>query len=95
MIKIKYKVNNKLGYFGDSDLKKKIIVINKKIHKKAKKKSLFGIPKKDATILNTIVHEEMHIKHPKRHEVNVRKMTQRFIKSLTSEQKKSYYRKLS
>ena len=80
-------VNNKLGYFGDENHKKKVIVINKKIHEKGKKKALFGIPKKDATLINTMVHEEMHKDHPKMYENTIRKETGKKLESMTQKQK--------
>lgn len=84
-------VNNKLPYFGDIDEDKKVITINKKIHEKAKKKGIFGIPKKDSTIINTIVHEEKHRLHPRMHEKTVRKETQKDVKKLSQKQKHKLY----
>lgn len=94
----KYKVNNKLRdksgpYYGFTDYNKKIITINKEIHKK--KKSGTSIPKKDQTLINTIVHEELHKNHPKMHEKTVMKVTKKKVKSMGEKAKKRLYSKLS
>lgn len=88
----KVKIKNKVPYYGDVDYKKKVIVINKALHKK--KKGMYGIPKKDATIINTLTHEKMHIDHPKMHEKNVRKNTRTVLAKMSDKHKKKLYNKL-
>ena len=66
-------VNKKVrGAFGDTDYNKKLVRIDKAKHKK---KTKYNIPEKDNTLLNSIVHEDMHTKKPKMTEVQVRKQT--------------------
>lgn len=78
---MKYKrvVDNKMRWQGDIDDEKNIIRINKE---KSKKKS---------SIIDTIVHEEMHKDHPKMHEKTVRDKTTEKVKRLINPQK--YYNK--
>ncbi len=90
----KFKVNNKLrGAFGETDLNTGTITINKKMHAAAKKNpKKYGLSKKETTILNTIVHENMHVKHPKMHEKTVRKLTKKKVAHMTPTAKKKAYR---
>jgi hypothetical protein len=53
--------------FGDTDLQKKVIRVN---------------PKK-GQLLNTILHEELHLKHPRATEKTIRKMAKSQEKNLT------------
>jgi acetyl-CoA carboxylase alpha subunit len=66
----KYKryVDNRSKWQGDTDVEKGVIRINKK---KSKKKS---------SVIDTIVHEEMHAKHPKMHEKTVKRKTWEALK---------------
>jgi hypothetical protein len=80
--KWKRKTDNKMHAFGDTDLDKKVIRVNKK---KSKKDGGKG------EVLDTIVHETAHAKHPKMKEKNIRKHTKRLIKKLNKRHKKSYY----
>lgn len=82
-------VDNKMRSFGETNLGKRIIRINKKMHKD--KSPRFGISKKDITVINTIVHEEMHSKHPKMHEKTVRKLTRKKVAKLSRKHKKKLY----
>ena len=82
----KRKTDNRMHAFGDTDLDKKVIRVNKK---KSKKDGERG------EVLDTIVHEVSHAKHPKMHEKNVRKHTKRLIKKLNRKHKSSYYRLFS
>jgi len=94
--KWKYKIDNKMrGAYGETDYDTKTIRINRKAHKKdtAHKKWSKSIPKKDRTLLNTIVHEFMHKDHPKMHEKTVRKETRKKIERLSPAQKKAFYAK--
>lgn len=79
--------------FGVTDFDKGTITINKKLHKKAKKNpKKYGFTKKDSTLLNTIVHEKLHTKHPKMHERTVRKLAHKKVAGMSSSQKKKQYR---
>lgn len=75
-------VDNKMRWQGDTDLEKKVVRVNKK---KSKKKSGRG------GVIDTIVHEEMHVTHPKMHEKTVYKKTKKKVKRLTPKQKKKLY----
>jgi hypothetical protein len=77
----KRKVDNKMRYYGDTDLEKKEIRVNK-----SKKKN-----KKSGDILNTIVHEEMHADHPRMHERTIRRLTKAKIERMTPDRKQKYY----
>ena len=74
-MKYKRKVDNKMRWSGDIDDKKGIIRINKS----------------KGDVLDTIVHEETHRKHPKMHEKTVREETRRLISKMTPKQKSLYY----
>lgn len=78
----KRRVDNKMHAFGDTDLEKKVIRVNKK---KSKKQGGKG------EVLDTIVHEVSHAKHPKMKEKNIRKYTKRLIKKLNKRHKRGYY----
>lgn len=78
--KYKRKVDNKMRSFGETDLDKKTIRINK-----SKKKNTPG------DILDTIVHEKDHILHPKRSEKNVRKSAEKKIRKMSPKQKQKHY----
>lgn len=89
----KRKVNNKLGWYGDTDIKKKIIQVNKKrsknkpTHKRPINKHAHKYPE----VLDTIVHEEMHAAHPKKHEKTVRIETRNKLKRMSEIRKKKFY----
>lgn len=74
-------VDNKMRWYGDIDDEKNIIRINK-----SKKKNT-----KLGDILNSIVHEERHLKHPQEHEDTIRKKTLEEIKHMTRKQKQRLY----
>ena len=99
MKKFAFKVDNKLrGAFGETDFDKRTIRINKKKHKEAKKagKSPYvGLSKKELTLLNTIVHEDMHRKHPRMTEKEVRKKTRAVIERMSTARKQAMYKKLA
>ena len=80
-------VNNKMkGLDGETDYNKKQIIINKK-----KSKTDKGFAKKDRTVINSIVHEEMHRIHPKMTEKRVRKNTRTKVAHMSSKVKKKMY----
>lgn len=83
------------GAFGETNYEKKVIRINKKIHQKAKKKSLWGFPKKDSTIIDTLVHETLHKNHPKMHEKTVRRKAKVLVKKMGKKAKSKLYSKVS
>lgn len=84
MNKWNYKVNNKLrGSYGEIDYKKRVISINKTLHKKDKE-----------DIIDTITHEEMHRKHPKMHEKTVRKETPKVVSKMSNKSKARLYSKI-
>jgi len=80
----KHKVNNKLKVFGKTDFDKRTISINKK---KAKKSPARG------ELLDSIVHEHTHARHPRMAEKTVRKVTATMLPTLSRKQKKKYYAK--
>lgn len=83
--KFKRKVDNKMHSYGETDYSKKIVRINKSKTKNKKK----------GDILDTIVHEKMHIKHPKMHERTVQKTTKKVIKKMSSKLKQKHYKLFS
>ena len=83
MIKYKRKVDNKMRWYGDTDTTKKVIRINKKKSKKAGRGEL----------LNTIVHEELHAKHPRMKERGVIKKSTTVTNKMSREQKAKLYKK--
>lgn len=95
----KYKVKNKGNCFGECDFGKKTITVNKKISKKAAKMkkgvySKYGYPKKQTSVINTLVHETMHKNHPRMHEKTVVKKSARMVKKLSKKKKAKLYSKL-
>lgn len=78
----KYKrvVDNKMPWQGEIDEDKKIIKVNKK---KSKEKS---------SIIDTIVHEELHRKYPKMSEKEIKEMTKEKCKNMSEEEKAKYYK---
>lgn len=89
MKKKKYKrvVDNKMRGYGDIDFDNHIIRVNKKRSKEYSKKN------KKAGVLDTIVHEETHRKHPRMHEKTVRKKTKKAVKKMSQSQKNREYKK--
>ncbi len=83
--KVKYKVDNKMKLFGQANLDTGEIKINKKKNKAAGKGEL----------LDTIVHEKLHIKHPKMSEKNIRKKTPIVLKKLSKKSKQQLFNKLN
>ena len=77
------KVDNKMPMFGETDLEKKVIRINKSKKKNTRK----------GEILDTIVHEEQHRIHPKMKEKNVRKRTKKMVKKMGDKTKVKMYNK--
>lgn len=84
--KLKRTVGHVKGAYGithfDEKGKAKKIVINKKLIKKNKE-----------SIISTILHEELHAKHPKMHEKTVRKLEKKLVRSTPKSKKKALYNK--
>lgn len=78
-----------MKWMGDTNTDDKIIRINKRLHHKLVKRH----EAKKAELLDTIVHEEMHAKHPKMKEKTVHRKTPKVLKKLTMAQKKKLYAK--
>lgn len=76
-------VDNRMRDYGDTDIDKRVIRVNK-----SKKKN-----KKRGDIIDTIVHEEDHAKHPRKHEKTVRRDTKRKLKRMSRETKQRLYSK--
>lgn len=91
----KYRAKKLKGSYGETDFDKKTITVDKARHKKAKKQTFKqrGFSKKDASLINTIVHEKMHQKHPKMHEKTVRRKSRKVVKKLSPKTKKKLYAK--
>jgi len=64
---LKRLIDNKMKHFGETDFDKKTIKVN---------------PKK-GDLINTILHEELHAKHPKAKEKTVRKKASSEEKKMT------------
>jgi hypothetical protein len=74
-------VDNNMRWQGDIDEENRVIRVNKV---KSKKKS---------TIIDTILHEEMHKDHPQMHEKTVYKKTKEQIATMLAERKQKFYNK--
>lgn len=94
-----YKTGKVRGAFAVTDYGSKVIKINKKLHKQAKKTKKghwkkYGMSKKETTIINTLVHETLHKNHPKMHEKTVRKLAKRKVKKMGKKAKQKLYNKV-
>ncbi len=79
-----FKVNNKTKDFGNVNLDTKVITINKKRHKTAGKGEL----------MDTMVHEMMHLKKPEASEMKIKKATTKKIKTMSRKSKSRLMSKL-
>ncbi len=85
-------VKNKLkGAYGETDLKKKVISINKKLHKSKRHKRIVKVKNGNESLLNTEVHEIMHAKHPGMSEKTTRIKAKTKAKKMTKSQKSKTY----
>ncbi len=77
--------------FGETDIAKGTIKINKKLH--AQKSGGHLIRNKNGTekLIGTIVHEELHAAHPKAHEKTVRKMAKKKVRVINRKTKQRLY----
>jgi len=81
MEKYKHIVDNKIDCFGEIDEKKKIVKINKKMNKKGKRGEL----------INSILHEELHLLHPRMKEKGIKALTIKIVDRLSRQEKIKYY----
>lgn len=85
---IKRIVDNKLkGAYGETDTEAKVVRINKKAHKRMDLKRVNRNPNGTESLVDTIVHEEMHAKHPNMHEKTVRKKAKKVVARLSQKAK--------
>ena len=80
--KYRVKVDNKSKFFGVTDTKKKTIIVNKKKSKATGQKG---------EVLNSILHETLHAKHPQKSERRIQNMTARSEKKLSKRSKNKLY----
>ncbi len=76
------------GAFGETDFDKKVIKVDRSKHKN---KALYNVPKKDSSLINTLVHENMHAEYPKMTEKQVKKKTRTKLKKMGRKQKLKVY----
>lgn len=76
----RFKKNNRLNAFGEIDYDKQLIQVNKKKNKES------------GELLDTLVHELMHAKHPKMKEKAVRSQAASKIKKMSSGEKAKIYK---
>jgi len=82
--KIKYKVNNKLRGFGETDFERRKITVNKKKNKKQGSRG---------ELINTIVHEDLHLKRPKAKEKTIRTVADVKVKRMSKKEKEKLYKR--
>jgi len=80
------KLSKKTVLYGQTDFKNRTVIINKKAHKTHRGKD---------SIISTIAHEEIHIKHPRMHEKTVRKLEQKSVQRMSRKQKQKKYNQYS
>ncbi len=78
---IKHKTDNKMRSMGEYDERTRKVRINKKMAKKAGR----------GQVLDTIVHEEYHVRNPKATEKTTYKKTKQIKKKLTPKAKAKLY----
>ena len=85
-------VDNKMkGAYGETDYAKKTIRINKKRHKSASSGRITKNRDGSESLINTIVHEELHASHPKMKEKTVRRTALKLVTRLKPRTKKKIY----
>lgn len=88
----KFKTDNKMrGAYGETDYDKKTIRVNKKRHKSAKAQRINKNAQGKESIIDTIVHEKLHAKHPKMHEKTVRTLAKAMVARMPAKQKAKHY----
>lgn len=73
-----------MRYFGDTDFKNDGSIVMRINKKKSKKKG-------SGEVLDSIVHEEMHVRHPRMYERTIKKKTTASIGRMGRKQKSKYY----
>lgn len=92
-MKYVWKVDNKMKWSGETDTDKGVVKINKtRSRHKAGKTIKYSGKKYKTSIIDTIVHEKMHVDHPKMHEKTVYKKTPMMVKGLTPQEKAKLYK---
>ena len=85
-----------MRWFGDADLDKKVIRINVKKNKQVGK-NLMKVPGKKSQrvsrgeLLDTLVHETLHVKYPKKSETKIQKLAEKKMKVMSKKQRAKYY----
>lgn len=79
-------IDNKINVFGETDLDKKIIKINKKKANKSKKAGVKG------ELIDSIVHEELHAKKPSASERKIIELTKKSIDKMSPKTKAKFYK---
>lgn len=77
------KVNNKGKWLGRVDLKTGLIEINKKRHKGNRRE-----------MLDTIVHEKLHLRHKNMKEKNIKRLTTKKIENMSYDEKQKHLAKV-
>jgi len=72
-------VDKKLPHYGESDLEKKVLKVN---------------PKK-GEVVNTMIHEKLHMAHPKMSEKEARKMSDKMEREMSIKKQAEMMKKLS
>lgn len=95
------KVDNKMRSFGITDYSKKEIRVNKKkskrtakLSKKAARKK-HGMSRKETSIINTIVHEDLHRRHPRMHEKTVMRKARIAVQRMGKKAKRRLYTQIA
>jgi hypothetical protein len=91
--KYKRTVDNGMHSYGETDLGKKTVRINKKMSKKnpSRVRPVNKHAHKYPDVLDTIAHEKEHIENPNKTEKNVRKAVLKKVKKMTAKQKQKHY----
>lgn len=76
----RFKNNNRLNAYGEIDYNKRLIQVNKQKNKEP------------GELLDTLVHELMHLKYPKMKEGAVKSRTANKIKKMTQGEKAKIYK---
>lgn len=88
----KFVKDNKLrGAYAETDFNTKKVRVNVKAHRQDKKRTK---KKKNALLLDTLVHEQMHIDHPRMREKTVRRKTKAKVPRMGKTAKRRMYNKL-
>lgn len=80
----KFKADNSMKGFGETDLDKKVIKINKARNKKSKQ---------TGELIDSIFHETLHAKHPNASESTIINKTKIGLKRMSKKSKQKLYNK--